>query len=85
MALLKATEAVSFNDYRAEEEAHTFTAEEKAKFTEAVKKEIEELKRTKKPVVGPAKPLRIYTNAWEPLEAHGKKEKSKNPKDGKGK
>jgi hypothetical protein len=80
MALLKATGAVPFNDYRAEEKAHTFTAEEKAKFTEAVKKEIEELKRTKNPVVGPAKPLGIYTSAWEPLEAQGEKEKKKLPR-----
>ena len=46
---------IAANDYRAEEKAHTFTAEEKAKFTEAVRKQIEELKHTKKPVVGPDK------------------------------
>ena len=73
MSRLKATEYIPFNDYRAEEQAHTFTAEEKAKFTESVRKEIEELKRTKKPVVGPEKPLAIYTSAWESLRAHGAK------------
>jgi hypothetical protein len=68
--LLIATEEVSFTDYRAGEKAHTFTAEEKVKFAEAVRKEIEELKRTKKPVIGPEKPLGIYKSAWEPLEPH---------------
>jgi hypothetical protein len=89
--LLIATEAVRFNDYRAEEKAHTFTAEEKAKFTEAVRKEIKELKRTKKPVVGAEKPLGIYSSAWEPLRAQDAKkvreayeeEKSKRPGEGK--
>ena len=66
---LIATEAVhaGTNDYRAEEKSHVFPTEEKAKFTEAVRKEIEELKHTKKPVLGPDKPLGIYTSAWEPL------------------
>jgi hypothetical protein len=70
---LIATEAVhtGANDYLAEEKSHVFTAKEKAKFTEAVRKEIEKLEQTKKPVLGPDKPLRIYTSAWEPLEPHG--------------
>ena len=39
MSSLKATTGIKEgNDYRAEEEAHTFTAEEKAKFSEAVRK-----------------------------------------------
>jgi hypothetical protein len=69
---LIATEAVhaGANDYRAEEQAHIFTAEEKAKFIEAVNKDIAELKRTKNPVVGPEKPLSIFTSAWELLDAH---------------
>ncbi len=75
MALLKATKALlSLNDYRAEEQAHIFTVEEKAKFSEAVKKEIEDLMRTKKPLLGPEKPLAIYSSAWEPLDARGAKD-----------
>lgn len=73
---LIATEAVhaGANDYRAEEESHVFTEEEKAKFTDAVKKEIEGLKRTKMPVLGPDKSLRIYTSAWELLKPRSARE-----------
>jgi hypothetical protein len=89
MALLKATEAVPFNDYRAGEKAHVFTTEEKAKFTEEVTRQIEVLKRTKQPVYGAEKPLSIYSSAWEPFDAQDaknvreayEKEKSKRPKD----
>ena len=62
MASLKATEGVHGNDYRAEEPSHTFTAEEKAKFTEALEKLIEELKRTKKAVMAEGR-LGIYSSA----------------------
>jgi hypothetical protein len=46
MASLNATESLGGGDYR--RPSHAFTAEEKAQFTEAVTKQVEELKRTKK-------------------------------------
>lgn len=48
IASIKATSDLHGGDYKSP--SHTLTAQEKARFTEAVKKQIEELKRTKKAV-----------------------------------
>lgn len=68
MQSLHATEPIPGNDYRNEEPSHTFTAEEKAAFTKAVRRQIEVLRRTKKADWGKG-PLGIYYSAWEPLTA----------------
>ncbi len=46
--MLKGTERIPGNDYREAEDPHAFTKQEKARFTDQVFKQIEELKQTKK-------------------------------------
>jgi hypothetical protein len=72
MATLQSTEPVRGNDYRADEASHTFTQEEKAAFTRAMKEQISVLKRTKQAIRAKG-PLGICTSAWEPLEDHSGK------------
>jgi hypothetical protein len=93
---LKATAYVGFTDYRHEGKSHAFTAEEKAGFTAAVRKQIEELKRTKMPVTPDKAPLRgidPHYGPWGALDARTasevrdayEKEKGGQGKDEKGK
>lgn len=92
MASIKATEDSHGGDYRSP--SHTFTAEEKSRFVSAVKKQIEELKRTKKAVTTDHMSLRTFgtvdlyhfnaENAKRMRETY-EQEKSERSKDGKGK
>jgi hypothetical protein len=91
MASIKATEACGGGDYRSP--SHTFTADERAQFVSALKKQVEELKRTKTAVTTDHIALRGFgaadlyhfnaANAKEMRETY-EREKSGSPKGGKG-
>jgi hypothetical protein len=72
--VLGTTEAIHGNDYRSEQKAHVFTLEEKAQFVKDLKKQIEELKRTKKAIIEKGKMQNIYVSAWDPLTPDAAKE-----------
>jgi hypothetical protein len=67
---IKATQGVAETDYRSAQKSHKFTVEEKAKFAEKIKDQIEYLKRWQQPVL----PWYVYLRgidhhqtAWEPI------------------